>query len=174
MMKRVLFITMMVVLVGCGERKPIPSVRLHQTAGAFSFVTPDGWFRDKLAGIDFMVVSTVVDFGMKPNIYVDFVDPETNLDDMSDRIIALNKRNHPSYGVVRSADFPTEFGLAGAKITAGRENKEALPLALFHYLFQDGERVIVITCTCADPVKQAYEPVFDATMMSLQGTRVGQ
>ena len=56
----------------------------------------------------------------------------------------------------------------GIKITASRETKDALPLATFHYLFQNEDRVIAITATCADPVKETYGPIFDSAMKSLE------
>ena len=68
----------------------------------------------------------------------------------------------------------TDSGLTGVKITAGRETKDALPLATFHYLIQDRERVIVVTATCAGPVKQRYEPIFDVAMKSLESERRSQ
>ena len=64
-----------------------------------------------------------------------------------------------------------QAGLDGVKIAARRETKEALPLAVFHFLLQDGERVIVVTCSCAEQGKQKYEPVFDAAMRSLRSEK---
>lgn len=89
-------------------------------------------------------------------------------------MIETNQGNHRSYGVDQQSDFATDSGLTGGKITASRETKDTLPLAVFHYLIQDAERVIVITATCASPVKQKYEPIFDAAMKSLESERTSK
>ena len=173
-MKRiVLAILTVAVLTGCGGKKPIPASRLKQPAGDFSFVTPDGWFRTKLAGIDFIIVSAEPDFGSKPNLFVDSVEPDS-VSNKTQEVIERYQDDKRSYEVAHRSDFATESGLTGIKITASRETKDALPLATFHYLVQDGERVIVITATCADPVKQKYEPIFDAAMKTLQSERTNQ
>ena len=66
-MKQLLIAILAVALVsGCSGKKPVPASRLRQPAGGFSFVTPDGWFRTKLPGLDFIVVSTGPDYGANP------------------------------------------------------------------------------------------------------------
>jgi hypothetical protein len=83
-MKEILVILLVAtVLSGCSAKKPVPEGRLAQSAGHFSFVTPDGWFRTKLAGIAFIVVSAEADFGAKPNIFVDSVYPSGNLSNVA-------------------------------------------------------------------------------------------
>lgn len=173
-MKRIVIaIFAVAVLTGCSGKKAIPASRLMQPAGEFSFVTPGGWFRTKLAGIDFIIVSGEPDFGSKPNLFVDFVKPGST-SNVTQEVIETYQDNQRSYEVARRSDFVTESGLSGIKITASRETKDALPLATFHYLVQDAERVIVITATCADPVKQKYEPIFDAAMKSLESEKTSQ
>jgi len=58
--------------------------------------------------------------------------------------------------------------LTGIRIAARRENKDKPPLALFHYFVQNADRTIAITCTCAEPTKQKYAPLFDSAMASLE------
>lgn len=169
----VLAIFAVVALTGCGDKNPIPASRLKQPAGEFSFVTPDGWFRTKLAGIDFIIVSGEPDFGSKPNLFVDFVKPGST-SDATQEVIETYQGNQQSYEVAQQRDFATDSGLTGIKVTASRETKDALPLTTFHYIVQDRERVIVVTATCADPVKQKYEPIFDAAMKSLKSERTSQ
>jgi hypothetical protein len=172
--KRILLaIVAVATLTGCGGRKPIPAGRLKQPVGDFSFVTPDGWFRTKLAGIDFIIVSGEQDFGSKPNLFVDFVKPGS-VSNVTQEVTGTYRDNHRSYEITRRSSFATDSGLPGIKIAAGRETRDALPLATFHYLFQDRDRVIVITATCADPVKERYEAVFDAAMKSLESERSGR
>lgn len=173
-MKRILLaILATAALSGCGGKKPIPASRLQQPAGDFSFVTPDGWFRTKLAGIDFIIVSGDPDFGSKPNLFVDFVKPGS-ASNVTQEVIGTYQDNQRSYKVAHQCRFATDSGLNGVKITASRETKDSLPLATFHYLVQDGERIIAITASCADPVKQKYEPIFDAAMKSLELERTSQ
>ncbi len=155
------------ILTGCSRNQPIPSSRLQQPAGNFSFVTPDGWGRTKLAGIDFIIVSTDPDFGATPNIFVDFIEPSTNVTALVERVIQTNHQTHRSYKVVQQNPFVTDEGLTGVKIAAGRTNREALPIATYQYLIQDTDRVIALTGTCAEAVKQRYEPLFDTAMRSL-------
>jgi hypothetical protein len=160
-----------VILTGCGRNQPIPSSRLQQPAGNFSFVTPDGWARTKLAGIDFIIVSTDPDFGATPNIFVDFIESTTNLNQLADGVTQRNAKAQRSYKVDHRTTFSTTAGLAGLKITAHRKNETALPVATFHYLIQDTDRVIALTATCAAAVKQKYEPLFDTAMHSLLSDR---
>jgi len=155
------------VLSGCGGKKPLPASRLEQSTGRFSYMTPDGWFRTKLPGIPFVIVSAEADFGAEPNIFVDSVEASAQLSNVVSRVISRHLKQHPSYTVSEQRDFNTDSGLSGIKISAGRANKDKLPLATLHYLFQDSDRIIAITCTCADPVKHKYEPLFDAAMKSL-------
>lgn len=167
-MKQILIILLTALLLsGCGSEKPIPASRLEQPAGNFSYVTPDGWFRTKMAGIPFIIVSGEADFGAKPNIFVDSAETSAQLSNVVSRVISGNLDHHPTYKVSEQVDFKTDAGLSGVKISSGRTNRDELPLATFHYVIHDEERAITITCTCADPVKQRYEPIFDAAMRSL-------
>jgi len=158
-------------LAGCGRNDPCPAARLLQPAGMFSFVTPDGWYRTKLSGIAFIIVSTDSDHGARPNIYVDSVEPSGSLKDAAEKLIKQNRTNYGSYSVSQQTPFTTASGMAGLKINAGRKNRDALPLALMHYLVADGNRVLVITCSCAEPVKTKYEPVFDQAINSQQAEK---
>jgi len=168
-----MLITLLAVLVlaGCGGKQPVPASRLLQPAGQFSFVTPDGWFRTKLAGIDCIIVSTETDHGVSPNIFVEGVPRPGSVSNEVARLTGANRTGRRGYAVLQQQAFATDSGLPGVKVTARRETKESLPLALCHYLLQDGNRVIAITCSCAEPVKQQYEPLFDAAMKSVRAVR---
>ena len=173
-MKRIVIVLLgAVFLSGCDSEKPIPTSRLVQQAGQFSFVTPDGWFRTQLSGVNFIIVSTEPDFGAVPNIFVESVEKSTELSNAVSKLIKNKKNNHPTYKVSQQRDFVTESGLKAIKISARRNNGDALPLALFHYLIQDGDRVIVINCLSAYRVRQKYEPIFDTAMKSLRSDKAG-
>jgi hypothetical protein len=175
MMKRyVLALLGVVILMGCGGEKPILGGRLHQPAGAFSYVTPDGWSQTKLFGIDFIIVSGEAEFGLKPNLFVDFVKSSSTVTNAAQEVIETYQSGQRAYEVAQESTFATDSGLQGIKITASRETKDALPLASFHYLFQDAARVIVVTATCAEPVAQKYERIFDTAMKSLEAEGASQ
>lgn len=159
------------VIGGCAGKKPAPASRLVQPAGEFSFVTPDGWYRSKLPGIDFVIVSADADYGASPNIFVEGAPRPGVVRNRATQMTEANRAGVPAYASLEQDAFSTESGLTGLKVSARRENRDALPLALWHYLFQDGNRVIVLTCSCAEPVKQKYEPVFDLAMRSLRTER---
>lgn len=163
-----LILALFLAVAGCGKQKPQPSVRLQQPNGEFSFVTPDTWSQKKLAGLDFIIVSTESDFGTRPNIFVDSVRTPSQVSNVAKQTVKTNRRNHPSYTVIQEIPFVTTSGLPGVRIAARRINKSKIPLALFHYFIQDADRTIAITCTCAEPVKQKYAPLFDAAMASLK------
>jgi hypothetical protein len=153
---------------GCSGKKPVPASRLMQPAGKFSFITPDGWYRTKIPGIDFTIVSTDADYGARPSIFVEGV-PRS--DNVSNRVIKTTEEYRgelPQNAAIEQQEFDTESGLRGVKITAYRQTKEALPLAAFHFVFQDGDRVLAITCMCAWSTKLKYEPIFDRAMKSLR------
>jgi hypothetical protein len=168
-MKHITIVLLTTVMVaGCGRKQPIPSGRLQQPAGRFSLVTPEGWYRTKLAGLAFVIVSTDSDFGAEPNIFVDFVKPSISFTNVVSGYITSHRDSHPDFAISQQVAFETESGLNGVKISAGRKNTDALPLATFHYLLEAGDRVIAITGTCADPAKVKYEPIFDSAMKSLR------
>ncbi len=168
-MKRLICISIaFTILTGCGGKKPLPATRLTQPTGQFSYVTPDGWYRSKLAGIDFIIVSTDPDHGAHPNIFVEFITPATQLDTAVTNLIETSRNNHRDYEVNGQSDFKTESGLPVVKIGAHRRDKNRLPLATYQYLIQDADRVLVISCTCAAAVKQIYEPIFDSAMRTLE------
>jgi hypothetical protein len=171
-MKQILIAILAVcILAGCSGQKPVPASRLTQPAGKLSFVTPDGWYRSKITGIDFIIVSTVADFGTSPNIFVEG-DPRPGIvSNKVTQMIEANRDEISSYAVLKEDAFRTDSGLTGVKVSTRRETKEALPLALYHFLIQDSDRVIIITCSCAEPVKQKYEPIFDTAMRSLRPER---
>ncbi|MCC5848105.1 MAG: hypothetical protein JJU29_08425 [Verrucomicrobia bacterium] len=158
-----------VLLAGCGvhQKTPHPSGRLELPEAGFSYVTPDGWYRTKLMGIDHIIVSGPADYGIEPNLFVRFVKPASDKS-MKEEMLEIYKQNQNEYEVEQEEDFATDAGLQGTKITARHTSKDALPLAKFHYVFQDGDRLIGITATCASPRKERYEPIFDAAMKSLQ------
>jgi len=152
---------------GCGK-KPFPAGRLQQPVGEFSFVTPDDWFRTRLPGIDFIIVSTTDDYGIKPNIFVDEIFLDSQRSNTVDLVLEENSHTLHAYNVETQSDFTTQSGLSGIKIRAHHKTKQNLPLATFRYFIQDTDRVISITCTCADAVKLKYESLFDSAINSLQ------
>jgi hypothetical protein len=171
-MKRILIAILAVcVLGGCSGKKPVPSSRLVQPAGKFSFVTPDGWYRTTLPGIDFIIVATDADYGTSPNIFVEGAPRSSTVSNQVAKMTEATRSESRDYRVLKADAFGTESGLSGMKVSARRQTKEALPLALYHFFIQDGDRVIVITCSCAESVKQKYEGAFDAAMGSLQTER---
>ncbi len=173
MKRKLLILIAVIVFTGCSDRKSLPASRLQQPSGEFSFVTPDGWFRTKLAGIDFIIVSGEPDYGTEPNFFVDFV-ASGSISDLTQKVISKYQNNQRPFNVVLQSPFVTDSGMSGTKITSERESNKALPLASFHYLIQDAERVIVITASCAEAVKEKYEPIFDEAMKSLESDRKSQ
>ena len=164
----------MVLWCGCaGDENPVPASRLQHTAGSFSFVTPEGWSRTKVIGLDFVVVSTRPDAGAKPNIFVDFVEKATLVSNAVVELTDTNGDEIRGYEIVEQIDFVTESGMQGVRISAQRENGDGLRLALYHYLVQDADATICITGLCADSVKEEYEPTFDRVMKSLRSERSG-
>jgi hypothetical protein len=170
---RLLLILLTLAVVGCGQ-KPFPASRLSLPAGGFSFVTPDGWFRSKVAGIDFLVVCGPQDYGMQPNIFIEGIIPSTNPVEAVTTLVSRYKANYRSYGVSTQEVFTTASGLTGMKITAGRKNNDAVPMSLFHYTVLARDHVFLATCSCSQPVAGRYEPVFDAAMKSVEAEPVTQ
>lgn len=168
-MKKILLTTFIAIaLCSCGRKHSIPAMRLEQPSGNFSFVTPDGWFQQKLMGMEFIIVSTKSDYGINPNIFVDFVNPSSDLDHAVTRLTELYKNNYPDYQITERHDFITTSGLHGIKISAKRTNQTRLPLATYQYLIKGNDRVFAMTCTCVDAVKEKYEPIFDQAMSTLE------
>jgi len=167
----ILTFALVLICAGCGGKKSYPSSRLYQPSGDFSFVTPDNWFRTKLFGIDYVIVSTEADHGIEPNIYVDFVKPNIDAEDAYQNLVSVYEDKQRGYRIESELQFETESGLEGLKIIAKRKNKNNLSLATYQYLVHDSDRTIAITCTCAYAVKDKYEPIFDQTIKSLKSEK---
>jgi hypothetical protein len=165
---KIIFIALLTILLSGCEKKSFPAGRLQQSVGKFSFVTPDGWFRTRLPGIDFVIVSAKDDYGIKPNIFVEEIFLSSQLDHTVAMVSDKNRNTLRAYETETQSDFSTQSGLPGIKICAHHKTKQDLPLATFRYFIRDTDRVISITCTCADAVKSTYEPIFDAAMKSLE------
>lgn len=157
----------LVMVMGCGKQ-PLPASRLSQPAGRFSFVTPDGWFRSKLAGIDYMVVSGPADSGLQPNIFTEGVALTTNVGEVAAGLMGRYKANYPAYAASTQVVFSTAAGMTGVKIVAHRQTREALAVTHIHYVLPDRTRVIQVTCSCARAVEGRYASIFDAAMKSLE------
>ncbi len=106
--------------------------------------------------------------GDSPNIFVEGAPRLGRVSNRVTQMIDANRDELRAYAVLQQQEFATTSGLIGVRVAARRETKEALPLTLYHFLLQDGDRVISITCSCAESVKQKYEPVFEAAMKSLR------
>ena len=167
-MKKVLVLILLTLATAGCAKKPFPASRLPQPAGHFSFVTPDGWFRSKLPGMEFLVISGPADFGMQPNIFVEGTAPATNLAEAAAGLVGRYKSNYPSYAVSTQVVFATISGMRGTKIVAHRRTRESLPVSLCHYIVLDRGRVIEVTCSCSQPAVSRYEPIFDAAMKSME------
>lgn len=142
-----------------------------QPAGEISYVTPDGWVRKKLPGIDFIIVSTAADAGISPNIFISGIFQGIQILDLADQNERDNKNALRDYALIAYDHFTTQSGLKGLRIEATHKNDKALKLATIQYLIQDADRVISITGTCAESVKEAYQPIFDSAIKSLQSEK---
>ena len=167
MKKRLLLLISTVILSGCGKNKPIPASRLEQPNADFSFLTPEGWFRNKVLGVDFIIVYAKADYGIEPNIFVDFINQSPDLDTAMSKLATLYKESR-DFEIIERSRFETKTGLHGIKIYSHRKTKKQLPLASYHYLIVGTNRVVSITGTCADAVGKKYEPIFDQTMSTLE------
>lgn len=161
-MQRVGILVLAAVLaVSCSGKKPVPAGRLMQPAGRFSLVTPDGWYRSRVSGIDFVVVSSDPDHGVTPNIFVDGVPRRGRVADQARALAGADT-------LLSQADFATASGLQGTRLLVRRATSDGVPVVACHFLIQDGERVIAITCSCAEAVRETYAPLFDEAMRSLR------
>jgi len=167
MKKILLLLISTVILSGCGKNKPIPASRLEQPNADFSFLTPEGWFRNSVLGIDFIIVSTKADYGIEPNIFVDFISQSPDLNVAISKLTTLYKKNR-DFKIIKQSRFETKTGLHGIKIYSHRKTKKQIPLTSYHYLIVGTNRVVSITGTCADAVGKKYEPIFDQTMSTLE------
>jgi hypothetical protein len=161
------FILLSLLCSGCGK-EPHATNRLLQPSGKFSYITPEGWLPTKPAGLNYTIVSSSADAGIKPNIFVTGVFPGMPILDLLRQIGKNNCDTLRNYTILTHENFTTDSGMEGFKITATHQTKEALLLTAFHYFIQDSDRALCITCTCADSTKQTYEPLFDNAIKSLQ------
>lgn len=168
MLKRLIYGTLLLAACAGCSKEPFPAGRLQQPKGTFSYITPEGWFRSRLAGLDYIIVSTDSDFGIKPNIFIEEILETSEISTIIAQMDQKNSEHLPGFTIENQTDFTTQSGLPGIKVQACHQTKQNLPIATFRYFIQDADRVISITATCAEPVKSKYEPTFDAAIKSLR------
>lgn len=153
---------------GCGKEPTFPASRMEQPAGSFSMVTPEGWYRKKLAGLEFIIVSATPDYGFRSNIFVDGIQPSIDLDKVANAVIERSQNAYQDYESIKQSDFKTESGMTGLKLESTRKDMNQLPLSTFQYLIKDSERTLIFSCSCAETMKAKYESIFDDAISSIE------
>ncbi len=153
---------------GCNRKTATPAGRMEQPSGGFSFVTPDGWYRSKPVGMDFVIVSTEPDYGVSPNIFVEFVRPGTDFESSLAALTNRYARNHRKYEIVTQNEFFTKSGLPGIRMFAHRESLQNQSLTTIHYLISIHGNILGVTCTCAQAVEKNYIPLFDQAIATVE------
>jgi hypothetical protein len=132
-------------LYGCRGKDGIPASRLYEKAGGFSYVTPDGWTRSRVAGIKYHIVAGPEQEGAAPNLYI--MDEKSSGSVGSDiRVfVARQKKTYPDFVVRGSNTLITAAGWTAHVLDASRTAR-GVPLALRYYFLKRDRRVVVVAC----------------------------
>jgi len=149
------------------RRAGVPASRLYEKAGGFSYVTPDGWTRTRVAGIKYRIVAGPERDGVAPNLYIVDEDTPEPMGAYLAGFLARQRKTYPDFAIVGSNTLVTAQGLAAEVLDATRSARGS-PLSLRFYFLPQEKRVVVVTCTWAASSGDERRQVFDDAMRSFR------
>jgi hypothetical protein len=169
MKKTALWLSVLVLtLCGCRQSVSLNNGRLEMTEAGVSVEIPAKWKVSRLAGILFPVISTDKDYGLEPNLFVDYVEEGSDVQTQYDRILVQRAGQYKGYTPEEAEPFVTESGLEGVRSIVKKNMQSGLPMTHVHYVIQAGDKTIAVTATCSEAVSEKYISDFDAIMKSVR------
>ncbi len=167
-MKRLLLLLLLLfTCVACtspGEHIPEGTFR-YEGAG-LSVTPPENWLMTKLPGNEFVTMFTDIDYGIKPNIQLEYMRGEGDHRNVLKTYLEEKKHVYPDYTIKREEILLRDGQVNIAKIMAKRVNVEKIPVTHFTYLLPDKDDVYILSATCAEPGVKKYETLFDTVIRS--------
>jgi len=147
--------------------KPRKSERHVEPEGGFSFIPPDGWEMRSVPGRKFKAAIGPPTAGFTPNIVVSDELWPGSLDDYIKAGIEVMLQKQPNVKVVKKGDFTTSEGLRGVRITLDNFGKDTTRRQTM-YTFARGETKFIVTFTTVAEGSEAFDPVFENTIMTFR------
>jgi hypothetical protein len=167
----------------------------------FTYTPPSGWSMEKVPGFEYKFAMGKEVSGFKPNINVVAEDYSGSVESyMGHAKKTLMNVLGGKLSIISESEFVTDSGLKGAKMVfiaghsldekyleslkelgASEELRKLLkessidPKTLYQssYVFSDGERVYIATCSAPVELKAEMSPVFDTAMRSFALNKKG-
>ncbi|WP_028579946.1 hypothetical protein [Desulfogranum japonicum] len=149
-------------LPGCGqEQEPLDAGPYTFKNSRLTVVLPANWFLAKLPGSNIPCVHTTMDYGIIPNLRLENVVKQDRLVTLLANVKNSMQQRYPAYIV--SSEIEELEGSDGKlyKVRGRRINGEKIPVVHFHYFLIFADVTYLVTATCAEPVSNQYESVFD-------------
>ncbi len=168
-MKRILLLLAILTFCpGCLERnKQLSAGRFRFPKTHLSLFVPTGWEKTKIPGHRLPILSTAIDYGIKPNIQLERFGSRLPLKETLSSYIQEKKRVYPLYTIEKQQKFLKTSDLTIEKIKARRINADKIPVIHFVYVLNSQEETYVLSATCAEPSLEKYERVFDYMIKSV-------
>ena len=152
---------------GCRGRAAVPASRLFETAGRFSYVTPDGWTRHRVAGVKYQIVAGQEEDGAAPNLYVTDEGSPQDLDAYVPAFVARQKKIYPDIVVGTERELLTEEGHV-ARVVEATRSARGTRLVLRFFFLRRAQQTVIITCTWQDAGRPELADVFESAVRTFR------
>jgi hypothetical protein len=152
---------------GCRKNAGLPASRLYEPAGRFSYVTPDGWTRRRVAGIKYHMVAGPEENGTAPSLYIMDEDTPEGLDSYIPAFVARQKKIYPDIIVGAERTLITEEGTTVHVVEATRIAR-GTPLTLRLFFLRRDPQTIVVTGTWRKEDQNSLSEVFDEVLRTFR------
>jgi len=170
MKQYLILISILFLLGGClGQNEETVSGEVIFPNTDLAITVPQDWLKTKIPGNQYPILFTKVDYGIKPNIQLEFYSTGVDLEEASEAYLNKKKKMYPDHAVIKESIFFTHSNkLQGAKLTSKRKNNDNTPIIHLSYIFSMADRVFILSATCAEPSLEKHEKIFDEAIRSIQ------
>lgn len=163
---RIVLLLIFLLCTACSRSTSLSGGRVSFEGGGFSLQAPEEWELQKVPGMDYPILASDPVDGFRPNLFIDGVE-EGTLEYVEAQLLARYRNESARYEEVSRAAWTTAAGNKGLRLTSYRNSSDGLPLVSWHYLIQEGDRVIAVTATCARETSTVLAPVFESAVYSI-------
>jgi hypothetical protein len=173
---RIVLVVVAATALGCRARsapggtsaQQVDDTRRHQEpAGGFSFVPPKDWQVRDFPGLKYKVVAGPPTAGFASNINILDGTGKGSLDDYVKANIVTLQKQRKNCRILSQEAFNTSAGLQGARVVAEGEDGDRL-LRFNIYIFGQGDKKFVVTCTALADGGAQLDPVFEACLKTFR------
>jgi hypothetical protein len=146
---------------------PVPDGRHVESEGGFSYVPPSGWQMAELPGFKYKIARGTPTGDFAPNMNVVDEAFSGSLGDYVAASIAFIEGLFEDVRVVSQEDFFTDEGERGIKVVI-EDTQHDVKLYQVFYVFDAGEKKIIVTYTRLADQGQEYDALVDQSMKTFR------